>query len=222
MRGVSHALLVSARLPEGPLLEVGCGGGAFARELAARQVGRVVAATDLRPAALQTAFRPEDTVHLAQSDVHALPYACGCFALVTALDVVDQLGVRLDAALGEIYRVLQPGGWLLARVSAYPWLEGTHDVAFNTGRRYWRSELVAAAGNAGFAVIRATYANTLLAPPIVVMRLLQRWKLLPYQPLVDEDNLANRAARRTLAVEARWLRARELPFGISLYILAVK
>lgn len=222
MRKVSHAILADAWLQDGPLLEVGCGSGVFARELAARHAGRSVTATDLRPTAMQVASAHRRVLHLAQADLLTLPFDAGTFALAIALDVVDQHGLFLETALHELCRVLCRGGWLLVRVSAYPWLQGVHDLAFNTGRRYWRAEIVESCRRAGFAVARATYANTLLAPPIVLMRLLQRWGVLPYRPLVDADNLANRLAQWALAREARWLRRRNLPFGISLYVLAVK
>ncbi len=144
MRAISHALLGDELGNSGPILELGCGGGVFAQELATRRAPQRVFATDRLDAALAVAQRTVDIVQLAQADLHDLPFATNTFSLVTALDVLDQRGVALICALKEIRRVLRPGGRLLMRVSAYRALEGPHDVAFNTGQRYSAAEITAA------------------------------------------------------------------------------
>ena len=113
------------------------------------------------------------------------PTASGCrcqtraAALVVALDVLDQARIDPTKALAEIRRVLRPGGLLLLRVSAYPWLLGPHDRAFGTARRYSRFALAATLVYAGLEPVRLTYANSLLLPVAVAARLAQRRQWLP-------------------------------------------
>ncbi len=128
----------------------------------------------------------------------------------------------LTGALAEVRRVLRPGGVLLARVSAHPWLSGPHDLAFNTGRRWRLHDLVRHFQAAGLQVERTTYANSLLSPLIVAARLLQRW-----------GDLARRASWRRRACLVKCPAApgahrskqpgsekHRFPFGISAYHLS--
>jgi ubiquinone/menaquinone biosynthesis C-methylase UbiE len=225
MRRVTHALL-PAVLPAGPILELGCGGGGLLRELAERVPQQTLYGMDRHPLALSAAqlhlAQSAPQVQLTQADLHGLPFAANSFGLICALDTFDQTGVDLTRGLAESWRVLQPQGMLLLRVSAHAWLQGAHDVAFNTGHRYAVGELQRLLHVAGYASLRITYANMLLAPPIVLLRLYQR---LYARPLADElyvTAAVNRLLALALRCEARWLRRANLPFGISLYAIARK
>jgi SAM-dependent methyltransferase len=220
MRAINHALLAKIALIDAPVLELGCGGGVFAGELQARHLHAPVVGVDLYAAALSYAQSHAPRVRLAQSDLHRLPFAAGAFGLVSALDVLDQRGVIPQVALPEIRRILRPDGWLLLRVSANRWLHGPHDVAFNTGRRYGRADLAALLAGAGFGITRLTFADTLFAPAVVTLRLLQRWNLVPFTTDVYENPLADALLALALHLEAIWLAGAPLPFGVSLYALA--
>jgi ubiquinone/menaquinone biosynthesis C-methylase UbiE len=223
MRALTHALLNRATLPPGPILELGCGAGVFNGELQERYPERWVGGVDLHPLALAyaRASGPQPP-HLLRADLQRLPVASAAVSGILALDVFDQQGVDVCAALAESWRLLRPGGLILLRVSAHPWLEGAHDRAFNTGRRFRRSELEEALKEAGFVVTRMTYANVLLSPPLVAVRLLQRWGWLQ----IEEDGLVdsplNRLFANVLRIEADWLADHNLVFGISLYAVATK
>jgi SAM-dependent methyltransferase len=223
MRAVTHALLDRASLPPGPILELGAGSGLFNAELQRRFADRLVGGVDLHPLALAYARQagPEPP-RLLRADLQQLPVAAATVSAILALDTFDQLGVDVATAISESWRVLQPGGLILLRVSAHPWLEGAHDTAFNTGRRFRRSDLVSGLVAAGFCVNRITYANALLSPPLVLLRLLERWGWLTLPETELADSPANRLLAAALGLEARWLAYGNFGFGISLYALATK
>ena len=86
----------------------------------------------------------------------ALPFRDGSFDLVGAFDVVEHCEPEAQA-LGELARVLEPGGRLLLSVPAYQWAWSDHDVRAGHYRRYTRPRLLAAVRAAGFEVDRCTY-----------------------------------------------------------------
>lgn len=227
MRAINHALL--ADLPPVPTaLEIGCGAGRFLREYATRYPECRIVGLDRNPVALgyaQAHLSIQEVAsapNLLRGDLAQLPFPNNLFGLVAAFDVYDQTGVDLAAALTESGRVLVPNGLLLLRVSAYPWLESAHDRAFNTGQRYNRAPLIQALQQTGFCPFRVTYANMVLALPVIALRLAQKWGGLPYDPTIYAAPLHNWLMARCLQGEAAWLARHDLPFGISLYVLARK
>ena len=226
MQLVTLALLVSVTLPDGPVLEVGCGGGQMLVELEQKYADRLVCGADLHSLALAHArsllAQNDLPIALVQAALPKLPWQENCFALLLAMDVFDQQGVDLPAVLAEAYRLLRPGGALVMRVSAHPSLYGAHDIAFHTGRRYTRAELNTALTHAGFTVQRLTYANAILAAPVAAQRLAQRWGIIPFQPGVYRQDLLQQVAVWALRQEAEWLHHADLALGLSLCAVARK
>jgi ubiquinone/menaquinone biosynthesis C-methylase UbiE len=104
-------------LPRGArALEVGCGAGLTAIELAKR--GLRVEATDAVDAMVDlarreaTAAQVADLVHVALADAHDLAFADESFDLVIAMGVMPWLESP-SIALAEVARVLKPGGVLI-------------------------------------------------------------------------------------------------------------
>jgi SAM-dependent methyltransferase len=87
-------------------LEVGCGEGRVARDLARR--GHRVIAVDASPSLAASAAAADPAGRYLVADAAALPFGNGCFDLVVAynslMDVDD-----MPAAVAEAARVLQPG-----------------------------------------------------------------------------------------------------------------
>jgi ubiquinone/menaquinone biosynthesis C-methylase UbiE len=116
------------------VLEVGCGAGVTAVGLAAR--GLVVEATDSTPAMIELTRRNAEragvTSRLTASvaDVHALVYPDSTFDLVLALGVLPWLHSPAQA-LGEMARVLRPGGYLIANTDNRARLTHLVDPLFN-------------------------------------------------------------------------------------------
>lgn len=223
MRAVTHALLDMVALPDGPVVEIGCGGGQFLVDLQRQYPDRLVVGADLHPLALANArnLLPPPAA-LIQTALPDLPWAENSFALVLALDVFDQQGVDLPAAVAQAYRLLRPGGALLMRVSAHPRLYGAHDRAFHTGQRYTHTQVFDAFAQTSFALQRLTYANTILAAPVAALRLAQRWGLVPWQPDTYQYTYFHHFAAWILRQEAIWLQEIDLPWGLSLCALAHK
>lgn len=202
---------------EGDVLDIGCGGGMAGATVPAQHRTSI----DLSWVALMHARRHAG-LDLVQGSLAALPFANRQFDLILALDSIDQYGVDGGAVVARCAQMLRPGGRLLIRVSAYGWLEGAHDVATGTGERMVAGHLRQLVQHAGLEVRRLTYANTALFPLAAARRLLGRW-----QGTVAEADLRppapwlNRALRNVLHAEATWLRRQDLPWGLSLYGLAV-
>jgi demethylmenaquinone methyltransferase / 2-methoxy-6-polyprenyl-1,4-benzoquinol methylase len=95
--------------PGDRVLDACCGTGDLA--VAAEREGGVVTGLDFSPGMLERARRKSDTVDWVEGDLLALPFADDSFDAATV-----GFGVRnvadLDAALGELHRVLRPGGRL--------------------------------------------------------------------------------------------------------------
>ena len=88
-------------------LEIGCGEGRVARDLAAR--GHAVTAVDTSPTLLHHARKADPDGRYLLADGAALPFPDGAFDLVVAynalMDIADMPGAVREAA-----RVLGPGG----------------------------------------------------------------------------------------------------------------
>lgn len=174
MRALSQALLTRHAPPsEGArlsLLDAGCGTGENLARLGSlsRAVG-----VDLSEDAI--GFCRSRGLQVVRGSVLSLPFGDHCFDRVTSFDVLYHRWVEDDAAaVGELARVLKPGGVLLVRVPALKLLWGAHDEAVFSRHRYRTSELERLFRDAGLVEIRTTYANSLLFPLLLVRRWLDR------------------------------------------------
>jgi SAM-dependent methyltransferase len=202
------------------ILDAGCGtGGMMANHLS--RFGCVVGC-DLSPIALNYCIRRKST-HLSRADITALPFQANSFDLVTSFDVLSDGRVKDDRlALSAIKKVLSPGGRLLLRLPAYPWLSGHHDRAVLTSRRYISHQVKRLLENAEFQVEYITYANMFLFPVIMMKRLTEK---VFYQKGKKSDLFItagqfNRIFKFLLSIEARILRRNQLPFGLTVLAVA--
>jgi SAM-dependent methyltransferase len=202
------------------VLDVGCGTGLMLDALRrhARPVG-----VDFSDLAMKYCAQ-RGIERLVCARVEALPFGDGSFDLLLALDLLEHLDD--DAALmREMWRLLRPGGYLLISVPAYEFLWSNHDEALHHRRRYSRATLRQLIRAMDFEVVRFTSAITVLFPPIVLFRLLQRLlkpQGAPQTHLIPLPPAINRFLIGLLRLEARWLRRLDLPFGVSLLALLKK
>jgi 2-polyprenyl-3-methyl-5-hydroxy-6-metoxy-1,4-benzoquinol methylase len=151
----------------------------------------------------------------------------GRYDLVTAFDVVEH--VEEDVRFLKTLRSrLTPEGRILVTVPAYSFLWSTFDEMNHHQRRYTRGGLRARLVQAGFLVERCTHFNTVLFPPIALVRLLEgrgrgeptahgeRTRALERYFKVGPLNGVWEAL---FAVERHWLRRADLAFGCSILAL---
>jgi SAM-dependent methyltransferase len=155
----------------------------------------------------------------------ALPFGDETFDVVAAFDVVEHCEDEA-LAVSELGRVLRPGGRLLLSVPAYQWAWSDHDVRAGHYRRYTRRRIVRAVDQSGLVVERATYAFTGVFPFFVAERVVRKARerrggpptarLTPVSPRMD------RLLTSLSRAESRVLPRRDLPFGSSVFLAALK
>ena len=217
-RRIIRAELDRLPLPAGArVLDAGCGSGRTLEEL--DRYGEVFG-IELDPGAASVAqSRRRGEVRVGR--LEELPWPDASFDLITCLDVIEHTPDD-RVTLRELRRVCRPGGFLLVTVPAYQGLWSMHDVANHHYRRYSRPRLRAAAGDAGWQVLRMTSFNGLLLGPAAAVRLAERRRLRQpagdYRPeLTLGPEWLNAVLEQPLRLEARWLsRGRRLPAGLSL------
>jgi len=164
---------------------------------------------------------------LVQATVTALPVATASADLVTSFDVLYCLDDASEAqAVGEMFRVLKPGGIALINVAALDILRGAHSTLTHEVRRYTRTRLGARLEQAGFRLERLTYTNMATFPITLASRLADRLTgraakgsaaefTVPPAPIYAIVDAA-------LAVEAGLARFVNLPVGSSIMAVARK
>ena len=214
MREITAALLDQMCPPDRDrlILDAGCGTGGMLSWLTRYAGAGRVAGIDLVGTALGFCRQRRHEM-LAQASVINLPFPKSTFDLFTSFDVLYQLGGKEsdESAISEMYRVLKPGGLAFVRVAAHEWMKSSHDEALGTQHRYSLNELVSKMKQAGFEILRETYANSLLMPVAMLRRLLLKRVGLAspgsdVRPLPSGLQWLNAAMTLTLKAEALWLK----------------
>ena len=102
-------------------LEVGCGAGAMCVHIAGKYPLNVTG-VDVDPGQISLARRTADgapNVRFTEADATALPFGDGEFDIVLAQNMLHHVYDWLDA-LGEMNRVMRPGGYLIYTDLVYP------------------------------------------------------------------------------------------------------
>lgn len=162
----------------------------------------------------------------AQADIRACPFRSGAFDAVVSLDVLVHLTAGAESiALREFARVLRPGGLVVLRVSALDILRSRHSQFTCERQRFTRRRLISGVREAGFHVLRCTYANTMLLP--IALARFRIWEPLmrqaPASGTRSVPGWLNRALAAPLALEADLLsRGLTFPIGQSLLLMGEK
>jgi SAM-dependent methyltransferase len=197
------------------LAELGCGSGGMLEALG--RFGTAVG-VEMDPT-LRARARERGLDVRAGALPDTIPLEPGRWDVVCHFDVLEHVDDEAGA-LAACRRLLAPGGRLFVTVPAYAWLWSRHDELLGHRRRYTARALRRAAERGGYAVERLTYFNTLLAPPIMAVRLARAALRGPGHDLDRPAPTLNRALAACFSAEARLLRWVSPPFGISILLAA--
>jgi len=199
------------------LVEVGAGSGAVTARLAEQGVA-IVAVEPLHEGAARIAALGQPAFCGVLADL-ALPD--GSVPALGYFDVLEHLPDP-KAELAEAFRVLQPGGVLVATVPSYEWLWSEEDIHAGHYRRYTKALLRDSVERAGLVTVRMEYLFASLVLPALATRripfLLGRNSGAEHRAVarqLDPPALIGAAATAVLHAERALARVVALPFGLS-------
>ncbi len=201
------------------ILDAGCGTGGTMQAIG--DMGEVWGC-DISRDALQFC-RQRGLEKLVRCRVEDLQFADDSFDIVVSCDVLEH--IPDDAtALREMHRVLRADGLGVITLPALKFLWSSHDEILGHLRRYHKRGLRELLVDAGFEVIKLTYAVTFLLPVIIGYRLGQ--KILSRRGaqtgLVAVSPLVNHLFVALLQAESYLIRQAALPWGASLVAVVRK
>jgi len=169
--------------------------------------------------------RDRGLTRVIQCPVDALTFADGAFHLVTCLDVIEHTEEDIRA-MRELRRVLIPGGRLMVMVPAYPLLMSPHDAALSHLRRYTPSSLRTLCEESGFQIETLGFFFGFIFPVVALVRVIRRFLPIPREFRCDTESLPpgwmNTLLDTICRLEFRLARYLKMPFGTTLYAVAIK
>ena len=161
---------------------------------------------------------------VVRSKLDKIPLEDQCATVVTALDVLEHLDDDC-AAIGELTRILRPGGLLVITVPALQFLWSDWDVSLHHRRRYHQEQLRERLALPELELLRCTYFNSMALLPVLMVRAWRKMRPPREGSLRAEDQLPspwlNQALYHSMVQPAccAWFRP---PIGVSLLAVARK
>jgi SAM-dependent methyltransferase len=128
--------------------------------------------------------------------------------------------------LEEMYRTLEPGGYLFATVPCGQWLWGDIDKSLGHYRRYSKRRINEVVSQSGFTLIKSRYLFFTLVPPALLLRAvpfrlgIQKSREQVIKTVQSEQtprNFVNKLMKITLALESIFSRVIPLPYGLTIF-----
>ena len=219
-RELLDLILSSISIPSrGSILDIGCGVGSNLPVLQSHRWNAI--GIDQSFYALSLASK-RFKIPLVNGDMNQLPIKPNSVGLIIALDILEHLDDDLNG-IRELYQALSKRGVLVLTVPAFRFLWGTQDIITGHKRRYTRREISTKLKKAGFTVLKSSYFNFFLFPPI----LFARWAIRLLGLRLESENtlnspVINALLKTVFSFETYFLKHIAFPFGVSIFCIAEK
>lgn len=197
------------------ILDVGCGNGLFFGSL--DMFGEVCGIeTDRSLVPAQSPYRDR----IFHWPLGAMEYATQRYDMITALDVIEHIE-NDQAAIDDMWGMLEPGGTLVITVPAFMMLWDRHDEINRHYRRYTRTSLRALLVNRGKLLKLCYMFHSLVVPKFAIAMLNSVRGAAVAQHTVPSVWI-NRTMQTAMWIEHLVLGPLRLPFGTSLLAVVQK
>ena len=141
------------------------------------------------------------------------------YDLILLADVIEHVKQPKEL-LKDLKKFLKKDGHILITVPAYQFLFSKKDKVLGHYRRYNKELLKTELS--GFKVENISYFNTFLCIPIIIMTMLNKFLKRDYIKQVETtpNFILNKLCYIIFASEKYFIKYFNLPFGISIYVLA--
>jgi 2-polyprenyl-3-methyl-5-hydroxy-6-metoxy-1,4-benzoquinol methylase len=141
------------------------------------------------------------------------------YDLILLADVIEHVKQPKEL-LKDLKKFLKKDGHILITVPAYQFLFSKKDKVLGHYRRYNKELLKTELS--GFKVKNISYFNTFLCIPIIIMTMLNKFLKRDYIKQVETtpNFILNKLCYIIFASEKYFIKYFNLPFGISIYVLA--
>lgn len=205
------------------ILDVGCGTGDMSELL--NNYGRTIS---MDSSSIALGFcQMRQLQYLSQGSIMNLPFKEKRIDLLTSFDTLSHSSVTdPKVAIDEFNRVLKDGGYILIMDVACGLLKSGHDVVYETRERYNKRQIRALLENAGFTILKISYANFFLFPVIFLMRTIRRLfdnsKNELKSDLRTVPHLINLCLINLIKIESYLIQWVDFPIGSSIICIAKK
>lgn len=151
------------------IMEIGCSSGFLLRDIVNDMPKATLVGADVVKAPLYKLAEQLPHVPLLRFDLLQCPLPDASFDAIVLLNVLEHIGDDLRA-MGQVYRLLKPGGVAIIEVPAGPHLYDGYDKALMHFRRYAMPDLVAKLERAGFTVIRRSHLGFFVYPAFAYVK----------------------------------------------------
>lgn len=210
------------------ILEIGCSSGFMLRSMRERIPQAVVIGADYIRGPLEQLAEKMPDIPLLQFDLVDCPLPDNCVDAVVVLNVLEHIEDDA-AAVGQLYRILKPGGVAIVEVPAGPHLYDVYDKLLLHFRRYSLKDLKRLVEKAGFLTVDQSHLGCFLYPGFWAVK--QRNKRFLSQQAAEQqqvvaNNIRETGSSRLLGAVmkseqtlGRWI---SYPFGIRCVLTCAK
>lgn len=182
------------------VLDVGSSSGYLVDEFKRSMPGARLVCSDYLALPLERLVTEHPDVPLLQFDVGRCPLPSECVDVVTAINVLEHIEDD-RRAVGQIARILKPGGLAYFEVPTHPALMGPYDEYLLHFRRYRARDLLRMCAAAGFEIVEVKHLGSLLLAPFAVAKLADRLRSLPPEAMGRRVETQIRSTRRNPVVK---------------------